>query len=152
MHGPLLLEAEGETSVEIKRLNDELLSLTGKQLIKRIRLFGEVPWVIQDCQLVLVALWTFNTVLWRGAGWREALAAPSGSAKVALSESFSTIFNAEKRASLAKGANPIQLLLAAGDFFSLKFIATTMRLRFVFLNSLDWQFRRKIIWLLVWFV
>ena len=53
MHGP---KAEGETSVEIKRLNDELLSLTGKQLIKRIRLFGEVPRVIQDCQLVLVAL------------------------------------------------------------------------------------------------
>ena len=34
----------GETSVEIKRLNDELVSLTGQQLIRRIRLFEEMPW------------------------------------------------------------------------------------------------------------
>ena len=33
---------------------------------------------------VLAALWKFYTVLWRGARWREALTAPSNSAKVAI--------------------------------------------------------------------
>ena len=84
---------EGETSVEIKHLKNELVSLTGQQLIRRIRLFRKVTWALSFWSsarstkrliAVLVALWTFYTVLWRGAGWRKALAAPSSSAKVAL--------------------------------------------------------------------
>ena len=33
-----------ETSVEIKRQNAEVVTLTGEQLIRKIRLFGAVPW------------------------------------------------------------------------------------------------------------
>ena len=39
-----------ETSVEIKLQKVELASLTGQQLIIRIRLFREVHWALRDCQ------------------------------------------------------------------------------------------------------
>ena len=84
----------GETSVEIYPRNNELVSLTGQQLIRRSRLFGEVPWSLRYWQQ---CLWAYEHSMQSSGGelaeerlWLLPAAVPrwhyehSSSAKMAL--------------------------------------------------------------------
>ena len=57
MHAWPAVDWDRQERLQLKCHNDELVSLTGQQLIVRIKLCGEVPWELLDC---LQSLWHFE--------------------------------------------------------------------------------------------